>query len=160
MRMMIRAVGRAAGSEEGVLAERYRERAAQFGRGLGVTSVTVQDISESRSKSAGERKTAEAAALLDRLPGRCHLVVLDERGGALPSEAFARLIGQWREAGREDVAFLIGGADGHGAQVSERADLLLSLGPATWPHLLARAMLLEQIYRSFTILAGHPYHRA
>ena len=87
-------------------------------------------------------------------------MALDERGEALDSVGFAERLKRWRDAGVRDVAFLIGGADGHGAAVRARAEMLLSLGPMTWPHLMVRGMLAEQLYRASTILAGHPYHRA
>ncbi len=90
----------------------------------------------------------------------CRLVLLDERGTALSSEDFAALLARWRDAGVREARFMIGAADGHSDAERAGADLLLAFGPATWPHLLARAMLLEQLYRATTILAGHPYHRA
>lgn len=86
--------------------------------------------------------------------------MLDERGTALSSEDFAALLARWRDAGVREARFMIGAADGHSDAERAGADLLLAFGPATWPHLLARAMLLEQLYRATTILAGHPYHRA
>jgi 23S rRNA (pseudouridine1915-N3)-methyltransferase len=87
-------------------------------------------------------------------------VLLDERGTAMASERFAALLGKWRDEGVRETRFLIGAADGHSDAERTSADLLLAFGPATWPHMLARAMLLEQLYRATTILAGHPYHRA
>jgi len=87
-------------------------------------------------------------------------VLLDERGKMLPSEDFAQLLGRWRDDGVREVRFLIGAADGHGAAARESADLLLSFGAMTWPHMLARAMLAEQLWRATSILAGHPYHRS
>ena len=87
-------------------------------------------------------------------------VLLDERGEALSSSALAAKLDQWRGDGIREAQFLIGAADGHSAEERAAADLLLSLGPATWPHLLVRAMLAEQLYRAVSILAGHPYHRA
>lgn len=87
------------------------------------------------------------------------LIVLDERGSALPSAQFARKLEQWRDRGTREARFLIGAADGHNAAERERADLLLSFGPATWPHLMVRAMLAEQLFRATSILANHPYHR-
>jgi 23S rRNA (pseudouridine1915-N3)-methyltransferase len=86
-------------------------------------------------------------------------VLLDERGPPLTSLAFARQLERWRDEGKREARFLIGGADGHGDQARGDADLLLSFGPATWPHLLARAMLAEQLFRATSILANHPYHR-
>lgn len=87
-------------------------------------------------------------------------VLLDERGRDLPSEELAALLGRWRDDGVREARFVLGAADGHSADERAQADLLLAFGKATWPHLLARAMLLEQLYRATAILAGHPYHRA
>ena len=86
-------------------------------------------------------------------------VVLDERGTALPSVELAKKLENWRDTGRREARFLLGAADGHDEKLRGRADLLLSFGPATWPHLLARAMLAEQLFRATSILANHPYHR-
>jgi 23S rRNA (pseudouridine1915-N3)-methyltransferase len=87
-------------------------------------------------------------------------VLLDERGQPLSSEDFAVLLGRWRDEGVREARFVIGAADGHGAAARDRADLLLGFGTMTWPHLLARAMLAEQLWRATSILAGHPYHRS
>jgi 23S rRNA (pseudouridine1915-N3)-methyltransferase len=86
-------------------------------------------------------------------------IVLDERGKPLSSMEFAKKLEGWRDSGRREARFLIGAADGHGPAVKEQADLLLSFGPATWPHMLVRAMLAEQLFRATSILANHPYHR-
>ena len=90
----------------------------------------------------------------------CRTVLLDEKGKDLTSEEFARLLEQWRDGGIRECRFVIGAADGHSDDERHEADLLLAFGKATWPHLLARAMLLEQLFRATSILAGHPYHRA
>ncbi len=87
-------------------------------------------------------------------------IVLDERGATMNSEAFAALLGRWRDDGVRETRFVIGAADGHNPATREDADLLLAFGPATWPHLMLRAMLLEQLWRATSILAGHPYHRS
>ena len=87
-------------------------------------------------------------------------VLLDERGKALSSEKLAETLEHWRDTGTRETRFVLGAADGHSEQERAEADLLLAFGPATWPHLLARAMLMEQLYRATSILAGHPYHRA
>ena len=92
-------------------------------------------------------------------PGGARTVVLDERGRALSSTELAAILGRWRDEGVREVRFLLGPADGHDPATRDSADLLLAFGPATWPHLLARAMLAEQLYRAYTILTGHPYHR-
>nr|WP_294849621.1 23S rRNA (pseudouridine(1915)-N(3))-methyltransferase RlmH [uncultured Sphingomonas sp.] len=86
-------------------------------------------------------------------------IVLDERGKAMGSADFARKLEGWRDTGRREARFLIGAADGHDGDLRNGADLLLSFGPATWPHMMARAMLAEQLFRATSILAGHPYHR-
>jgi len=86
-------------------------------------------------------------------------VVLDERGKILSSTEFARKLEGWRDTGRREARFLIGAADGHDQPLRDQADLLLSFGPATWPHMLVRAMLAEQLFRATSILANHPYHR-
>ena len=87
-------------------------------------------------------------------------VLLDEHGRQLSSEEFAALLGRWRDEGVREARFLIGGADGHGAAARDKADLLIAFGAMTWPHMLARAMLAEQLWRATSILAGHPYHRS
>ncbi|CAA9501106.1 MAG: 23S rRNA (pseudouridine(1915)-N(3))-methyltransferase [uncultured Sphingomonas sp.] len=92
-------------------------------------------------------------------PANSITVALDERGEALGSTQFARLLEGWRDGGKREVRFLIGAADGHGEDGRAAADLLLSFGSATWPHLLVRAMLAEQLFRATAILANHPYHR-
>ena len=87
-------------------------------------------------------------------------VLLDERGKAMSSEKLAEILERWRDDGMRETRFVLGAADGHSQTERNEADLLLAFGPATWPHLLARAMLMEQLYRATSILAGHPYHRA
>lgn len=97
-----------------------------------------------------------------RIPEResnSRLVLLDERGKSLASSAFAQMLGRWRDDGVREARFLIGAADGHGDKARDEADLLISFGAATWPHLMVRAMLAEQLWRATSILAGHPYHR-
>jgi 23S rRNA (pseudouridine1915-N3)-methyltransferase len=96
---------------------------------------------------------------MPELPSNSVLVVLDERGQALQSMELAKKLESWRDGGKREARFLIGGPEGHDAELRETADLLLSFGPATWPHLLARAMLAEQLFRATSILANHPYHR-
>ena len=97
--------------------------------------------------------------LLPDAPANAITVVLDERGKALSSMELAKKLEAWRDTGRRETRFVIGAADGHEEELRGKADLLLSFGPATWPHLLARAMLAEQLFRATSILAGHPYHR-
>ncbi|MCH8038105.1 MAG: 23S rRNA (pseudouridine(1915)-N(3))-methyltransferase RlmH [Proteobacteria bacterium] len=99
------------------------------------------------------------SACLGAAPAGARLVALDEAGKAMTSAAFAGLLGRWRDAGVRDIAFLVGGAEGLDGSVREAAALTLALGPMTWPHLLTRALLAEQLYRAESILTGHPYHR-
>jgi 23S rRNA (pseudouridine1915-N3)-methyltransferase len=87
-------------------------------------------------------------------------VLLDERGRQMTSEEFAALLGRWRDDGVRDARFLIGAADGHGDVARDKADLLIAFGAMTWPHMIARAMLVEQLWRATSIIAGHPYHRS
>lgn len=93
------------------------------------------------------------------VPHDCVTIVLDERGQTLASTDFAKKLEVWRDSGKREARFLIGAHGGHGEDVRQSADLLLSFGPATWPHLLVRAMLAEQLFRATSILANHPYHR-
>ncbi|WP_057882147.1 23S rRNA (pseudouridine(1915)-N(3))-methyltransferase RlmH [Tsuneonella troitsensis] len=93
-------------------------------------------------------------------PAQSRTVLLDERGKTLSSEEFAAILGRWRDDGVREARFVLGAADGHSEAERSAADLLLAMGAMTWPHLLARAMLMEQLYRATTIVAGHPYHRS
>ena len=102
----------------------------------------------------------EGEALLAAVPDGARIVALDERGKSQTSEAFAKRLGIWRDDGVRAVAFLIGGADGLDESLRKRADMVVSFGALTWPHMLVRALLAEQLYRAHTILTGHPYHRA
>jgi 23S rRNA (pseudouridine1915-N3)-methyltransferase len=123
--------------------------------------IVLREVEEKRKLPEAALKEREAALLLATLPRRdCRVVALDGSGRGLSSPAFAALLGGWRDAGTATLAFLIGGAAGHGSAVPARADLVLSLGPPTWPHLLVRGLIAEQLYRAQQILAGHPYHRA
>lgn len=119
----------------------------------------IKELIESRQRSADARKAEEGAALLAALPAKATLVALDRTGQVVSSEAFAGEIARWRDGGVRELAFVIGGPDGLDAAVLARAERKLSFGPMTWPHLLARAMLAEQLWRAASILAGHPYHR-
>lgn len=159
MRVVIAAVGRLKSGPERDLAERYRDRAEKAGRALGLREVEVIEIRESRAQDASRRMLEESIALANLVPDGAVTVVLDERGQNLDSATISRSIAVWRDAGRPALVFVIGGADGLAPELKARADLTLALGAATWPHQLLRIMLLEQIYRTVTILSGHPYHR-
>lgn len=160
MRLLIAAVGRLKDGPERELAERYRKRAEQIGRRIGIRDVEIVEIRESRAQETVKRKTEESIAIANIIPDKAATIVLDERGENLDSVSIAGKLRRWRDDGRQEVVFVIGGDDGLMPVLREKATMTLSLGAATWPHQLVRAMLLEQIYRALSILAGHPYHRA
>lgn len=160
MRIVVAAIGRLKKGPETELSERYRKRAAQTGRNLGLRDVETIEIRESRAAEAGKRMIEESIALANVIPPNSALVLLDSRGESLDSAAIAARLATWRSNDRPAVVFLIGGADGLAPSLHDKASLRLSFGAATWPHQLVRVMLLEQIYRATTILTGHPYHRA
>jgi 23S rRNA (pseudouridine1915-N3)-methyltransferase len=124
-----------------------------------VPPVTIVEVEEKRRLPPPALQDAEAELILKALPAGARLVALDARGNAWTSREFADRLAGWRDAGTAALAFAIGGAEGMGQKVIARADAVLSLGTLTWPHLLVRGMLLEQLYRAQQILAGHPYHR-
>lgn len=151
MRILVAAVGRARPGPERALFDHYLKRLSW--------PLVLREVEEKRPLPAAERMAREGELLLGAVPAGAVVVALDERGKALPSEDFAARIGTWRDGGISDIAFLIGGADGHAEAVRRRADLLLGFGAMTWPHMLVRGMLAEQVYRAQCILSGHPYHR-
>lgn len=159
MRIIVAAIGRLKGPET-ELSERYRKRAAQTGRNVGLRDVEIIEIRESRADDAGKRMLEESIALANVIPQDAAVVLLDGRGENLDSAALAGRIAQWRSNERPAVVFVIGGADGLAPTLRAKAELRLAFGTATWPHQLVRVMLLEQLYRALTILTGHPYHRA
>ena len=160
MRLVVAAIGRLKDGPERELADRYRKRAEQAGRRLGFREIDVVEIRESRAQEVGKRRLEESIALANVIPDKAATIILDERGDNLDSAKFAALLGRWRDGGRPAAMFIIGGDDGLAPSLHDKATLKLALGAATWPHQLARVMLLEQIYRAITILSGHPYHRA
>lgn len=160
MRLLILAVGQARGLPEGALAEDYLGRARTHGKRLGFPSVALEEISVSKLREARARISEEGEKLARKIPAGAHVIVLDARGKGMTSEAFAEMLGAMRDAGARDLVFAIGGPDGLDLGPAIKPGRSLAFGPQTWPHLLVRAMLAEQIYRAITILSGHPYHRA
>jgi 23S rRNA (pseudouridine1915-N3)-methyltransferase len=160
MRLIVAAIGRLKAGPERELAERFRDRVAKAGRAVGLRDIEIVEIRESRAQETAKRVLEESIALANVIPERAVVVALDEKGENIDSGAFAGGLRSWRDGGRPAAIFCIGGADGLGAEVRQRANLTLAFGAATWPHQLVRIMLLEQLYRAVTILAGHPYHRA
>lgn len=158
MKLRILAVGRAKAGPEAALVAEYQKRLHW--------PLVIEEVEEKRPLSGAELKAREGVLLqaaIDRAAaksgGRPVLVALDERGKALGSRDFAVRLKSWEDRGAPEILFLLGGADGLAPDLRDQADFVLSLGQMTWPHLLARAMLVEQIYRAQQILAGHPYHR-
>lgn len=166
LRLTIASVGRFRSGPERALFEHFRDR---VGWRVELREVEVQGGQrgggqgrggQGRGGSAGKALIRrEAGQLAAACPAGARRVALDATGTALSSEVFARHLGGWRDAGEREIAFLIGGADGLDADLVAGCALVVSYGIATWPHLLVRAMLMEQIYRAQQILAGHPYHR-
>lgn len=151
MRIVILAVGKARAGAERALYEHYAARLRW--------PLKLVEVEEKRKLAPDQLRAREAALLLAQLPKGAVLCALDGGGTAETSAGFAALLRRWQDSGAGDVAFAIGGADGHGEALLARADRRLSLGAMTWPHLLVRGMLAEQLYRAQQILAGHPYHR-
>jgi len=152
LRITICAVGRARNSPTFEICRTYLQRLPW--------TVEIREVEVRKNLIGAKLALAEAELLRAAMPARATLIALDGEGKALSSEAFASYLGGWRDDGIADVVFAIGGANGLHPELSRTAKLTLSLGAMTWPHLLARAMLMEQLYRAHTILAGHPYHRA
>jgi len=152
LKITIAAIGRATRGPERDLYEHYAGRIRW--------PLTLRELEEKRKLPPPQLVLREGDLLLDAAPSGAVLVALDRRGKVLDSEAFAGRLARWRDDSVSDLAFLIGGADGHAEKLLQKASLVMSFGAMTWPHLLARAMLAEQIYRAQQLLAGHPYHRA
>jgi 23S rRNA (pseudouridine1915-N3)-methyltransferase len=160
MRLVVIAVGRLKQGPERDLAERYRERFDDLGRKLGFRGLKIREIPESRARDALARMAEEAAAISALIPEKSAVITLDEHGQNMDSTGFARTLGRLRDRSVANTIFVIGGADGLSPDLRRRETLTVAFGAATWPHQMVRVMLLEQLYRAATILAGHPYHRA
>ena len=160
MRIVIAAIGKMRGGPEGALVDDYLSRSKAMGRRLGFGDVKLIEAEAPKALSGDALKQREGELLLKAAPDNARIIVLDERGENISSKKLARYMGEIRDQGAGDLVFMIGGADGHGPAVKARAARSISFGAATWPHMLVRAMLTEQIYRSMTILSGHPYHRS
>jgi len=152
MKVQISAVGKAKGNgPEKSLFEHYIKRLKW--------AFSLKEVEEKKNLSTPQRMENEAELLLQTIPHGAKIIVLDERGKGLSSVELAEKISSWQDDGVSDLVFAIGGADGHHDKIRDKADLLLAFGKLTWPHMLVRAMLAEQIYRVQTIIEGHPYHR-
>jgi 23S rRNA (pseudouridine1915-N3)-methyltransferase len=155
MRVHLVVVGRLRAGPELDLIKDYLTRFDRTGRALGLGPAQVIEVEDKK----GGGMAAEAALLEKAIPSGALICCLDERGKVMSSPDFADQLAGWRDNGRQDVAFVIGGADGIDPALRERADALLSFGKMVWPHMLVRVMLSEQLYRAASILAGAPYHR-
>lgn len=162
MRITVAAVGRSRAAKGGALEQALFDDYARrlVARGPAGLTLDLREVEERRKLPTEARRAAEADLLLAQIPNGATRVALDGRGKTLSSEDFAKRLARWRDDGIGDLAFVIGGADGLDRKIVDGAGLVLSLGAMTWPHLMVRAMLAEQIYRAQSILLGHPYHRA
>lgn len=160
MRLIIAAVGKLKDGAERDLYDRYVGRLAGMSRQLALGPIELIEMPESRAAGAPERQADEAVRLKKAVAQAQTVVALTETGQNLSSVSFASLLRTRRDAGSSCLAFCIGGPDGHGPEILQRAELKLSLGSMTLPHGLARVVLAEQLYRAATIISGHPYHRA
>jgi 23S rRNA (pseudouridine1915-N3)-methyltransferase len=154
VRILLLAVGKAKAGPARALFEDYANRLRP--------PLELIEVEERRPRAAAEMKRREAELLraaLAKRPGKPLVVALDERGRSLDTAAFAQQLGRWRDSGVAELAFLIGGADGLDPDLVRTSELQLALGPMTWPHLLVRGLIAEQLYRAQQIMAGHPYHR-
>jgi 23S rRNA (pseudouridine1915-N3)-methyltransferase len=158
MRLLLAAVGRLKHGPEAELVADYAQRIRRSGRALGFAEFSIVEI-DAPERDSKNRILKEGELLLERTEGAFR-IALDERGKSKSSAEFAELLARRRDEGRPSCAFLIGGADGLADSVKAACPAAISFGRATFPHLLVRVMLCEQIYRAMTILSGHPYHRA
>ncbi|MEL6790912.1 MAG: 23S rRNA (pseudouridine(1915)-N(3))-methyltransferase RlmH [Pseudomonadota bacterium] len=160
MELCIRALGRLKSTDpkSHVIAD-YLDRTNRLAPNLGFRASTVESHEVSGNFVGTALKNREGQWLLSRVTERDHVIALDERGKDMESASIANHLARQRDDGAPRLVFLVGGADGHGPEISARANAVWRFGKATWPHMLVRVMLCEQIYRAMTILAGHPYHR-
>ena len=156
MKLRICAVGRLRSGPERTLIDDYTARFDRKGRALSLGPLEEAEVETRKVSGPGP----EAEALLKSVPEGALIVTLDERGREMTSPAFADRLAGWRDEGRPEICFLIGGADGLDPSLRARADASIRFGTMVWPHMLARVMLAEQLYRAASILAGSPYHRA
>ncbi|MFK5998005.1 MAG: 23S rRNA (pseudouridine(1915)-N(3))-methyltransferase RlmH [Rhodobacterales bacterium] len=155
MRVQLCVVGRLRGGPEKDLINDYLTRFERSGRSLGFTGASILEVED--KKGGGQQ--AEAELLLKSIPKGAVIVTLDERGKLQTSPEFAKQLAGWRDNGAPTVCFVIGGADGLTKELRNQAHASISFGKMVWPHMLARVMLCEQLYRAASILAGSPYHR-
>ena len=159
MRLVLIAVGRARPGPERDLFNDYAGRIKAAGPSVSLGPLSLVEVDIRKRLSGPELAQAEAQAILSAIPAGASIIALDERGKQLSSPDFSAKLAAFRDSGISDLAFIIGGADGLHDSLRARANLCLGLGAMTWPHMLVRPLIAEQIYRAITILSGHPYHR-
>lgn len=159
MKLFIGAVGRMKKGSEKDLFDNYFDRCHKIGPQVALTPIQLGEIPEAKHTSKSERQRLEAEGLSKMALGDNRLIVLDEHGKNLSSVKFTGQLQDWRDNGTRQTSFLIGGPDGIDSSLRQRADLVISFGAMTWPHMIARILLVEQLYRSISLLSGHPYHR-
>ena len=160
MKINIFAVGKAKSGPERTLPQAYLEKAQTLGQSIGISSICLREIAAAKRLSGSARIESESHTIISNAAPRGLIVLLDETGRNISSQGLAEYIRSQRDTAGGPLYFAIGGADGHSQTLKTRADALISFGAATWPHMLVRIMLTEQLYRAMTILSGHPYHRA
>lgn len=156
MRVHICAVGRLRSGPEATLIDDYTTRFNRTGRTHGLGPLSLLEVEDKK----GGGMAAEAALLERAVPKGALIVTMDERGKTLTSPEFSTKLSDWRDGGRQDVVFIIGGADGIDPNLRQKADFSISFGKMVWPHMMVRVMLAEQLYRAASIHARSPYHRA
>ena len=160
MRITIAAIGRLQSGPMASLVDDYAERIRRGGAAQGIADISIVQFEAPKALAGERRQEAEGDWLTKTVGAMPITVALDERGKHLTSANFADQIRYWRDDGVREIGFAIGGADGLSPTFRSSADLKIAFGAMTWPHMLARVMLCEQLYRATTILSGHPYHRA
>lgn len=153
MQILIGAIGRLRAGPEAALLEHFQKRVTAW-------PMELREFELKKKVAADRISAAEGELLLAAIPDGAHVVVLDETGKLSTSAGIAQDIGDLQDSGCRNLVFLIGGADGHGDAVRARADRVIAFGRNTWPHMLMRTLLVEQVYRAQQIIARHPYHRA
>jgi 23S rRNA (pseudouridine1915-N3)-methyltransferase len=159
VKLKVLTIGRMKKGPEAELIADYKARFDGAAPGLGFGKIEIQELELKKRVAGKERKRLEGELLLSEIISGALVIALDERGKSLRSRAFATLLADKRDEGVPELVLIIGGADGLSEAVRDRASQLLSFSPMTWPHMLVRVMVLEQLYRGASILAGHPYHR-
>ena len=152
-------MGRLKRAPEAALCADYQARAEKLGRQVGLSKVDIVEVAEAQEAQSAARKSREAEALTAKLSAGAQVICLDEHGQHVDSKQFSTIIKNAADGGVSELAFVVGGPDGLSPDILAAATRTLCFGRMTWPHRLARVMLLEQIYRAVTLMVNHPYHR-